>query len=44
MDDVCAAAALADGRYTNFAPEELYLCSNNDPDDDDDAAMFAKGT
>ena len=45
MDDVCAAAAaLADGLYTNFEPEELYLCSNNDPDDDDAAAMFPKDT
>ena len=38
MDGVCAvAAALDDGLHTIFAPEELYLCSNNDPDDDDAA-------
>ena len=45
MDSVCAvAAALDDGLQTMFAPEELYLCSNNDPDDDDAAAVFATGT
>ena len=42
MDDV-GPAALSGGLQTNNAHQELYLCSNNDPDDDGAVTIFANG-